>query len=277
MPEIVAKTDSKLRYPQGSKSITLAKSIFKANHPTKSIILMSTVETKSPTSKSKTAKSTSSKKAAPKSAISKSASSVSPVTKITTPKTKTTKADTLKTSRTKTDTAKTSTTKTPATKTKPKIKAKTTAKTKAKPKAKSEAQKATPDSKQKSQAVVEEFFAAASAFDFDRALDLIDDDCVYQNVPFHTARGKRNISKALRSMEKAMTVFKVENIHIAANDKVVFTERVDTLGGKYFSLEIPLMGVFVVENGKITEWRDYFDWSLTIGRTIKSLITYPFR
>ncbi|MFZ5601784.1 MAG: limonene-1,2-epoxide hydrolase family protein [Pseudomonadota bacterium] len=125
--------------------------------------------------------------------------------------------------------------------------------------------------------VVEEFLQASSELDMDAALALIADDCVYQNVPFHTARGKRNVAKALQGMGKAMTEFKVDMINIASNGDVVMTERVDTLGGKFFRAELPVMGVFVVKNGKITEWRDYFDWSLSFGKFIGSVFTTPFR
>ena len=129
----------------------------------------------------------------------------------------------------------------------------------------------------KPQTVVEDFFKACCELDMDAALDLIDDNCIYQNVPFHTARGKKNVVKALQAMGKAMTHFDVEMINIAANGNVVMTERVDTLGGKFFNVKLPLMGVLVVKDGKITEWRDYFDWSLSFGKFFSSLFTTPFR
>lgn len=116
------------------------------------------------------------------------------------------------------------------------------------------------------QTVVELFLEACGEFDFDGALELIAEDCVYQNVPFHTARGKARIKRDLSTMAKALSVFKVEMLHIAVNGDAVLTERVDTLGSRLFSMAIPLMGVFVVKEGKITEWRDYFDWSSMMGR-----------
>ncbi len=127
------------------------------------------------------------------------------------------------------------------------------------------------------QKVVEDFLKAACELDMETAVELIDDSCVYQNVPFHTARGKHNVVKALQAMGKAMTHFDVEMVNIACNGDVVLTERIDTLGGKFFNVKLPLMGVFVVKNGKITEWRDYFDWSLSFGKFIGSLFSTPFR
>lgn len=128
------------------------------------------------------------------------------------------------------------------------------------------------------QAVVERFFQACSDFDFNTALDLIDDECVYQNMPFHKAVGKKRIKRDLfDNMDRAMNLFDVEMINISATDRVVMTERIDTLGGKYFEAALPLMGVLVVEDGKITEWRDYFDWTSSAGKFLGSLITSPFR
>jgi len=126
-------------------------------------------------------------------------------------------------------------------------------------------------------AVVEHFFAACSAFNFDLALEYVDDNCVYKNVPFHTSKGKDRIRRDLGGMAKAMNVFEVEMVNIAVNGNAVLTERVDTLGGRFFTVEVPLMGVLIVEDGKITEWRDYFDWSLIMGRMGKSLFSNPFK
>ena len=127
------------------------------------------------------------------------------------------------------------------------------------------------------QAVVEQFFAACRELDFERALALIDDDCVYENVPFHTARGKARIERDLGLMARALTSFEVEMVNIAASGGVVLTERVDHLGGRLFKAAIPLMGAFVVEQGRITEWRDYFDWSASMGRMGASVVTKWFR
>ena len=125
--------------------------------------------------------------------------------------------------------------------------------------------------------VVDAFFKACSTLDIDAGLALIDEHCVYKNVPFHTAKGKRRIERDLRAMTKSVNQFDVDTVNMAVNGNVVMTERIDTLSGRFFSAAIPLMGVFVVENGKITEWRDYFDWSSVLGKFGRSLLTSPFR
>jgi limonene-1,2-epoxide hydrolase len=44
-----------------------------------------------------------------------------------------------------------------------------------------------------------------------------------------------------------------------ASGDVVMNERVDRFLIRGTWLEIPLMGVFVLRDGLIAEWRDYFD------------------
>ena len=48
-------------------------------------------------------------------------------------------------------------------------------------------------------------------------------------------------------------------LHQVASDDVVMNERLDsiTLNGK--PVELPIMGVFEIEDGRIKAWREYFD------------------
>lgn len=84
------------------------------------------------------------------------------------------------------------------------------------------------------------------------------EDAVYHNIPFKPINGRPAIEKALGGMTgDTKVVFEV--LGIAANDDLVFTERVDyiTTGEKQAAL--PVAGVFRLRDNKITEWRDYFD------------------
>ena len=101
--------------------------------------------------------------------------------------------------------------------------------------------------------------------DMESAMTLIADDCVYQNVPFHKSVGKARIQRDLSMLGKAITEFQVEMIHAAVNGDTVLTERIDTFIGPGYRTALRLMGTFVVKNGKITEWRDYFDWTSAFG------------
>jgi limonene-1,2-epoxide hydrolase len=108
-------------------------------------------------------------------------------------------------------------------------------------------------------AVVQAFFDAFSAGDTERALALMADDILYQNVPFPADRGKEAVARTLRSFGRFLTGFEVQMKNIAARDGVVLTERIDVLTGPLLYLDIWVCGTFEVRDGKITLWRDYFD------------------
>jgi limonene-1,2-epoxide hydrolase len=51
--------------------------------------------------------------------------------------------------------------------------------------------------------------------------------------------------------------------NIAANGGAVLTERLDLIKGPDGTVHaVPVMGTFIVENGKISRWTDYWDTSL---------------
>ncbi len=116
-----------------------------------------------------------------------------------------------------------------------------------------------PDTSARDIAVVEALLDAFRRNDLDGALALMDDDVVYQNVPFPADRGKPAVKRTLDAFGRFFTGFEVEVRHIAARDGVVLTERVDTLSGPLLYLDLPVCGTFEVRDGRITLWRDYFD------------------
>ncbi len=122
-------------------------------------------------------------------------------------------------------------------------------------------------------ATVEAFFAAFAANELDRALDLMADDVVYQNVPFPADRGKPAVARTLQFFGRFLTGFEVHMRNIAARDGIVLTERVDILSGPLTHLEIWVCGTFEVRDGKITLWRDYFD----LASATLQLMTSPLR
>jgi limonene-1,2-epoxide hydrolase len=122
-------------------------------------------------------------------------------------------------------------------------------------------------------AVVEAFLDAFQALDVDRALSLMDDDVIYQNVPFPADRGKPAVTKTLKMFGRFMTGFEVRMRNIAARDGVVLTERVDILTGRLVHLELWVCGTFEVKAGRITLWRDYFD----LASATTQLLTSPVR
>ena len=96
------------------------------------------------------------------------------------------------------------------------------------------------------------------------------EDAVYHNIPLEPVTGRENIANTIASVLRpgppGIESIDFRVINIAANGPVVMTERVDVfkLSGKSF--ELPVMGTFEVNGGKINAWRDYFDMNQLTSR-----------
>ena len=108
--------------------------------------------------------------------------------------------------------------------------------------------------------IITEFIGAWSRLDPAELAGYFTDDGIYYNIPITPVAGKKEIEEFIKSFTVTWKETNWELLHIAAMDDLVFTERMDrtkTTSGK--DLELPCMGVFEMENGKIKVWRDYFD------------------
>jgi limonene-1,2-epoxide hydrolase len=96
------------------------------------------------------------------------------------------------------------------------------------------------------------------------------EDAVYHNIPREPVTGRENIANTIASVLRTgppgIDSIDFRVINIAANGPVVMTERMDVfkLPGKSF--ELPVMGTFEVNGGKINAWRDYFDMNQFTSR-----------
>ena len=84
-------------------------------------------------------------------------------------------------------------------------------------------------------------------------------DVVYDNVPIGAVAGPDSIRIALsRLLGAAERIEWVTHYQVVAGD-VVMNERLDRfqLGGRW--VEVPVAGLFVLRDGRIALWRDYFD------------------
>lgn len=97
------------------------------------------------------------------------------------------------------------------------------------------------------------------------------DGVVWQNVPWPSARGKRTVARHLRLMNKAVTGVEVRIHHIAASGNVVLTQRTDVIRRGDFVAEFWVCGTFVVKDGKVLLWKDYYDHAYVAGAFLKGL------
>jgi limonene-1,2-epoxide hydrolase len=106
---------------------------------------------------------------------------------------------------------------------------------------------------------VESFLNALQDADYETADAALDDNLVYENVGLPTIRGRARAIKLFRQMD-GRAAFEVKIHRIAADGAAVLTERSDALIFGPLRLQFWVCGVFEVHDGRITLWRDYFDF-----------------
>jgi limonene-1,2-epoxide hydrolase len=119
--------------------------------------------------------------------------------------------------------------------------------------------------------VVESFLYALRDKDFDAADEALDDDLVYQNVGLPTIRGRQRTMKLLRGLSRPNAGFDVKIHRIASEGSAVLTERTDVLIFGPFQAHFWVCGVFEVRDGRITLWRDYFDFLDIVKGSVRAL------
>ena len=117
---------------------------------------------------------------------------------------------------------------------------------------------------------VEVFLNALADEDFETASAALADDLVYQNVGLPTIYGRNRAMQLFRRIE-GRNRFEVKIHRIAADGAAVLTERTDALIFGRLRLQFWLCGVFEVHDGRITLWRDYFDFYDMLKATARGL------
>jgi limonene-1,2-epoxide hydrolase len=106
-------------------------------------------------------------------------------------------------------------------------------------------------------------------------------DATYQNTGLPASVGVQAIVENLAGQ---MTMFpdsyEYRVINLAGHGNVVLTERLDMIRGPDGTLHaVPVMGTFVVTDGKISRWTDYFDTGLVAkmmtGEDCRALVPQP--
>ena len=103
------------------------------------------------------------------------------------------------------------------------------------------------------------FIHALEAKDLDTALELVTDDVEYDNVPMAKVFGPSGIRTALEPFMSGLGLVEWVVHHQVEQGDVVMNERVDRFQAGDRWIELPVAGLFVLRDGKIALWRDYFD------------------
>jgi limonene-1,2-epoxide hydrolase len=121
-------------------------------------------------------------------------------------------------------------------------------------------------------AVVTRFLGHLAAGELDAAADLLAEDVVYVNVSLPTIRGRERVRKvAHATLGRPAAGFEVY-VHAAGVDRdVVLTERTDVLTYGRVRSQFWVYGRFEVHQGRITLWRDSFDWLNITAASLRGL------
>jgi limonene-1,2-epoxide hydrolase len=76
-----------------------------------------------------------------------------------------------------------------------------------------------------------------------------------------------NVATRLGQAFGVRIVRSVQHSIFAENGSTVLTERVDEVTANGIMAPVPVMGTFEVKDGRIVEWRDYFDMGL-VGKLL---------
>jgi limonene-1,2-epoxide hydrolase len=89
----------------------------------------------------------------------------------------------------------------------------------------------------------------------------LSEDVVYHNIPWQPVTGHAGVRQVLdpfvHGPNCALQKMDIKNTTSSGN--TVMNERLETWVKGSMRLELPVVGVFELKNGKITHWRDYFD------------------
>ena len=107
--------------------------------------------------------------------------------------------------------------------------------------------------------LIREFIEAWSRLDPAELAGYFAEDGVYHNMPMAPVQGRENVQKLIQGFIATWTQTTWEIRTLLSSGDTVVAERLDRTRAGEKSVDLPCVGVFVIEAGKIKVWRDYFD------------------
>lgn len=107
--------------------------------------------------------------------------------------------------------------------------------------------------------VAEEMVQAWNNREWERVYELFAEDGVLHSVMVEPIRGRENIRARLSVLTEGIEQIELRIRNMGVVNDVVMLERVDdfVFNGKHGS--IPVVGVMEIADGKVTQWREYYD------------------
>jgi len=109
--------------------------------------------------------------------------------------------------------------------------------------------------------LVTEFCLSLQSADMGKVVVYLSEDVVYHNIPWQPVTGHAGVRQVLGPFIEGpgRASVKMDIKHTTSSGNTVMNERLETWTKGSTRLELPVLGVFELKSGKITQWRDYFD------------------
>lgn len=107
--------------------------------------------------------------------------------------------------------------------------------------------------------VVMDMIDAWNKRDANRIAELFTENGVLHSMMIDPIRGREAIRSRIKFLVDNASYMKIEPRNIATVGSTVFLERTDSFTFKGHSGSVPVVGVLDIENGKVAEWREYYD------------------
>lgn len=108
--------------------------------------------------------------------------------------------------------------------------------------------------------IISDFIQAWSRLDADELAGYFHEHGTYHNIPIDPVSGRDEIRDFIKSFIQTWSETTWTILTLASVDNLVITERLDcTLMTNGKALNLPCVGIFEMDKGKIKVWRDYFD------------------
>ncbi len=115
----------------------------------------------------------------------------------------------------------------------------------------------------RNEAVVRAFLKGWDDLDVDACMAQCTEDMCYLNQPLEAIRGSANVRKMIARIFAPAKRAQFKLLNVFGHDNKVITERLDQWdwdGSNTWQLKLAVCGMFeLTEDGKIYEWREYYD------------------
>lgn len=106
---------------------------------------------------------------------------------------------------------------------------------------------------------VKQFIEAWSTLDPAKLASYFTEDGCYHNMPLQPVKGRAQVQGFIEQFIASWTETQWDILTLVESGDTVVAERLDRTKTRAGDVDLPCVGVFEMENGRIKMWRDYFD------------------